>query len=268
MDPVWSQITTLLLTNAVVALGAVLLLWVISIPIRDASIIDMFFGVILFAITVTSWAMSGGAPVRKLLIVILVGIWAARITVHLIKRNWGHGEDVRYTKLRGWVNSDRAFWWLSLKKVFLLQGVVLWLASLPVQVGQTFAEPARLGWAAYAGIVVWLTGFLFETIADLQLNRFRSNPDNRGTVLKEGLWRYSRHPNYFGELCVWWGLFLISCDNPLGLLTIIGPIVYTYLVINITGQRTLEKKLAREKPSYRNYMRTTSGLIPLPPRKS
>jgi steroid 5-alpha reductase family enzyme len=148
-----------------------------------------------------------------------------------------------------------------------LQGVVIWFASLPLQLGQVFTTPATLGWPAYAGGAVWLVGMFFETVADLQLTRFRANPENKGAVLKTGLWRYSRHPNYFGELCVWWGLFLVACDNPWGMLTIIGPLVYSYLVINVTGQATLDKKLARERPGYREYMETTSGMIPMAPAK-
>jgi len=266
MDTLMQEIGFLLLINFGVAIGAVLILWLISIPIRDASIIDMFFGLILFAIAAVSFLLGNGAESRKLLAIFLVGIWALRITVHLIKRNWGHGEDARYTQLRSWVKDDRSFNWLSLRKVFLLQGVVLWLASFPVQVVMVYAEPAGFGWPAMAGIVLWTLGFLFEAIADIQLTRFRADESKRGTVLQTGLWKYSRHPNYFGELCVWWGLFLVACDNPIGILTIIGPLIYSYLVINITGQRTLDKKLAKEKPGYREYMETTSGLIPMPPR--
>ena len=267
MEPLILEISLLLAINFGVAIGSVLLLWVISILIRDVSIIDMFFAVIILAITVVSFLLGDGADDRKLLLLALVGLWATRITVHLIKRNWGHGEDVRYTKLRSWVNDERSFIWLSLRKVFLLQGVVLWLCSIPVQVAMVYATPATLGWIAIVGSALWLLGFLFEWIADQQLKRFRSDENKKGTVLNTGLWRYSRHPNYFGELCVWWGIFLVACDNPVGLLTIIGPLVYSYLVINITGQRTLDKKLAREKPGYQEYMDTTSGLIPMPPRK-
>ena len=266
MEALLQEIGLLLAVNFGVAIGAVLLMWLISIPIRDASIIDMFFGVILFAITAVSFLSGDGAPGRKLLLIVLVGAWCLRITVHLIKRNWGHGEDPRYTKLRSWVKDDRSFYWLSLRKVFLPQGVVLWLASFPVQLAMVYAEPARLGWPALAGIALWTLGFLFESISDVQLTRFRANEANKGAVLQTGLWKYSRHPNYFGELCVWWGLFLVACDNPIGLLTIVGPIMYTYLVINVTGQRTLDKKLSREKPAYRDYMETTSGLIPMLPR--
>ena len=246
-------------------MGAVLLLWLVSIPLRDVSIIDMFFAIIIMAMVVVSYLVGDGAESRKLLVCSLVGIWGIRITAHLIARNWGHGEDPRYTKLRGWVPDDRSFYWLSLRKVFLLQGVVLWFASLPVQVAQVYATPVALGWLAYCGITVWAVGFLFETVADFQLTRFRSDPTNKGAILNTGLWRYSRHPNYFGELCVWWGLFLIACENPIGWLTIVGPLAYTYLVVNVTGQRTLEKKLAKERPGYAEYMQTTSGIVPWPP---
>jgi steroid 5-alpha reductase family enzyme len=266
MDVLINQLLPLFAVNLVVAITAVLVLWLISIPLRDVSIIDMVFALIFGMIAAVSFFVGEGWETRKLLIALMLGIWGLRITVHLVRRNWGHGEDPRYTALRSWVEGDRAFYWLSLKKVFLLQGVVIWLASLPLQAGMAFSQPAALGWPAKAGIALWTLGFLFETVADHQLTRFRADPDNRGKVLSSGLWRYSRHPNYFGELCVWWGLFLVACDNPLGLLTVIGPLVYSHLVINVTGQRTLDKKLSREKPGYREYMETTSGLIPLPPK--
>jgi steroid 5-alpha reductase family enzyme len=266
MEILTQQLIPLFAINLAVAIAAVLVLWLISIPLRDVSIIDMVFALIFGLIAAVSYLLGDGWPLRKALIAVLLGAWGLRITVHLVRRNWGHGEDPRYTKLRGWVDSDRAFYWLSLKKVFLLQGVVIWLASFPLQAGMVFETPTALGWPARIGIALWALGFLFETVADRQLTRFRSRPENRGKVLDTGLWRYSRHPNYFGELCVWWGLFLIACDHPLGWLTVIGPLTYSYLVINVTGQRTLDKKLAREKPGYAHYMETTSGLVPLPPR--
>ncbi len=268
MESIGPELLLLLGVNAGLTLFAVLVLWLVSIAIRDVSIIDMFFAVILFAIAGASYLLSDGVLVRKQLILALVGIWALRITAHLIKRNWGHGEDVRYSKLRTWVNDDRAFVWLSLRQVFLLQGVVIYFVSLPVQLGQVLTAPPALGWPAYIGACIWLLGMIFETVADLQLTRFRADPANKGTVLDTGLWRYSRHPNYFGELCVWWGLFLIACDNPLALPTVIGPILYTYLIVNVTGQATLDKKLARERPGYKEYMESTSGIIPLPPGRN
>ena len=262
-----AEIGILLATNAAIVLAAVLSLWLVSIPLRDVSIIDMFFAVILLAVALASYGLADGAEGRKRLIVAMVAIWAVRITVHLVRRNWGHGEDPRYTKLRSWVADDRSFVWLSLTKVFLLQGVVLWFVSLPVQVGQLIAVPAHIGWIAWAGAGIWAIGLIFEVVADAQLTRFRADPDNRGKVLNTGLWKYSRHPNYFGELCVWWGLFLVACDHPLGILTIAGPLLYTHLIVNVTGQATLDKKLAKSRPGYKEYMETTSGMIPMPPRR-
>ena len=267
MDSITQDLALLLATNFGVAIAAVLVLWLISIPLRDVSIIDMFFAVILLAIAAVSFVLGNGVPARKELILLLVGLWAIRITAHLVKRNWGHGEDPRYTKLRSWTADDRSFIWLSLKKVFLLQGVVIWFVSLPVQVAQVYTTPVSLGWLAWSGSVVWAVGLFFESVADYQLARFRADESNRGKVLQTGLWRYSRHPNYFGELCIWWGLFLIACENPIGIFTVIGPLAYSYLIINVTGQRTLDKKLAREKPAYQEYMERTSGLIPMPPKK-
>ena len=266
MASLWIDLAQVLVTTLAFSMLAVLLLWLASIPLRDASIIDMFFALIMFAVTVLAYWFGDGAPVRQHLVLLLVGLWAVRISIHLIKRNWGRGEDPRYSKLRSWVADDKAFVWLSLRKVFLLQGAVMWIASLPVQFAQTVPTPASLGWPAYLGIGLWMLGLVFESVSDFQLTRFQRSPENKNKVLSTGLWRYSRHPNYFGELCVWWGLFLIACDHPLGLVTVVGPAVYTYLIINVTGQRTLDKKLLREKPDYAAYMETTSGLIPLLPR--
>lgn len=266
MDWPGQSVTTLLLLNLAVIMGSALILWLISIPLKDVSIIDMAFAVILLAVATCGYWLGPGVTARKQLILLLVGIWAVRITWHLVRRNWGHGEDVRYSKLRTWADDDRAFVWLSLRKVFLLQGVVLWLVSLPIQAAAIYRTPAELGWIAIVGAIICGVGIVMETIADAQLTHFRASSSNAGTVLNSGLWRYSRHPNYFGELCVWWGLFIIACENPVGIFAIIGPLAYTYLVVNVTGQRTLDKKLAREKPDYAAYMKSTNGLIPGPPR--
>jgi len=266
MEAFSPELLIILTTSFAVALGSVLLLWLISIPLRDVSIIDMFFAVILLGITAGCLLLSTATEQRKWLIAAMVGLWGLRITYHLIRRNWGHGEDPRYTKLRSWVADERSFHWLALRKVFLLQGIVLWFVALPIQFALGQPESSALGWLAWAGATLWAIGFLVEWIADEQLRTFKADLGKRGTVLQTGLWRYSRHPNYFGELCVWWGIFLVACEVPFGWLTIIGPIVYSYLVINITGQKTLDKKLAREKPGYQQYMDSTSGLIPLPPR--
>lgn len=257
-----------LVLNFAVAMGCVLFLWLISIPLKDVSIIDMIFALIMCLILLASALSSARLTGADQLMLLVIALWAIRVTAHLLRRNWGHGEDPRYTKLRSWVPEGWPFHWLSLRKVFILQGVVLWFATLPAQVAILLPEPAAPGFMSWLGAAVALMGLLIETFADLQLTAFRADPSKKGTVLDTGLWRFSRHPNYFGELCVWWGVFLMACANPLALLTVIGPIVYSHLIVNVTGQATLDKKLAREKPGYARYMARTSGLVPWPPKKS
>ena len=253
--------------NFAVAAGCVLLLWLVSIPLRDVSIIDMVFALIMVLILAASALNAPQLGAADRIMLGVIALWALRMTAHLVRRNWGHGEDPRYTKLRSWVAEGWPFHWLSLRKVFLLQGVVLWFATLPAQVAILLPQPEAPTLLTALGAAVALTGLLIETVADLQLTAFRADPANRGSVLDSGLWRYSRHPNYFGELCVWWGVFLMACANPLALVTVIGPVVYSHLIVNVTGQATLDKKLAREKPGYAAYMARTSGLLPWPPRR-
>jgi steroid 5-alpha reductase family enzyme len=154
----------------------------------------------------------------------------------------------------------------ALRKIYLTQGPVLWFVSLPVQVAQL--EKGPLGFMAWAGAAVWLAGFVFETVGDFQLSRFRADPANRGRVMDRGLWRYTRHPNYFGDACVWWGLFLIACDHRIGALTVLSPALMTFLLVRGTGKPLLEEGMKSTRPGYEEYAARTSGFVPLPPRRS
>jgi len=156
----------------------------------------------------------------------------------------------------------------SLWLVFGLQGVLMWLVSLPVQVGVVPDLPTSLGPVELVGTILWAVGLFFESVGDLQLARFRGDPTNRGRVLDYGLWRYTRHPNYFGDACVWWGLWLLAADSWLGLATVICPLVMNYLLVRKTGKPLLERHLSHTRPGYSDYMRRTSGFVPLPRRKS
>lgn len=263
----WLDIATVLLLTAGTVLTLVLLLWLLSIPLRDISIIDMAFSSLIAGSLLLVYGYSGAHGLIPGLITGLVLIWALRMSVYLVHRNWGHGEDPRYTRLRQWVAPGWPFHWLSLRQVFLLQGAVIWTLTLPQQIAMVTGTTATLGALALIGVAMWCVGFFFETVGDYQLSQFKADPARRGQVLNTGLWRYTRHPNYFGELCQWWGLFAIALEAPWAWCGIIGPLVYSWLVINVTGQRTLDKKLAREKPEYARYMRQTSGLLPRPPRR-
>jgi len=262
----WQLLIQILITTAATSLALVLALWLVSIPLRDISIIDMAFSPIITVLIVLSWVIGkpGGGPAT--LIVSLTVIWGLRMTVYLVHRNWGHGEDPRYTRLRGWVAEGWPFYWLSLRQVFLLQGSIIWVLTLPHQIAMATGFASGPGILALLGVTLWILGFVFESLGDYQLSRFKADPANKGQVLNTGLWRYTRHPNYFGELCQWWGLFLVAAEAPWAWCGIVGPILYSYLVINVTGQATLDKKLAREKPGYAAYIENTNGLIPGPPR--
>ena len=253
--------------TGITILVLVLSLWLLSIPLRDISIIDMAFAGLIAVVLLVAYGLAGSHGPIPGLIIALVLIWACRMSVYLIHRNWGHGEDPRYTRLRQWVAPGWPFHWLSLRQVFLLQGTVIWVLTLPQQIAMVTGSSAGFGVLAVTGLGLWCLGFFFETVGDYQLSRFRADPTRQGQVLDTGLWRYTRHPNYFGELCQWWGLFLIAAEAPWAWCGIVGPLVYSWLVINVTGQRTLDKKLARKKPEYAHYMRTTNGLIPGPPRR-
>lgn len=250
-----------------VTLGCVLVLWLLSIPLKDVSIIDIFWGPAFGVIALVGWSLSEGHGVdeRRLLITVLTTLWAARLGIYLYWRNHGKGEDPRYTaafRARYTTNLHVQ----TLMKVFLLQGVVAWLISLPVQFAQYLVTPGSLGIGAYAGTVVFAVGFLFEAVSDWQLARFKGNPANKGKVMDRGLWRYSRHPNYFGNACLWWGLWLIACDHWAGLALVFSPLLMTHFLLNVTGKKLLEKRMSRARPEYADYVARTPGFFPWFPR--
>ena len=168
-------------------------------------------------------------------------VWGLRLSLYLLRRNWGRGEDRRYRAMRD--KHGSRFWWVSLGTVFLLQGAILWFVSLPLQAGVWPTPPAPLWWLDLVGCGLWTLGFAFEVVGDWQLARFTSDPDNHGRVLDRGLWRYTRHPNYFGDFCVWWGLFLIAAAAG-AWWTIPGPLLMSLLLMRVSGVPLLEKDIA------------------------
>jgi steroid 5-alpha reductase family enzyme len=188
-----------------------------------------------------------------------------RLTVHLARRNLGKGEDRRYAEMRR-RHGDR--WPLrSLIVVFWLQGALMWVVSLPVQVGMTDPTPAGLGALDWAGAALWSVGFAFEAVGDLQLTRFKADPANRGKVMDRGLWRYTRHPNYFGDFCVWWGIWLVALSTGSAWWTAVGPAVMSVLLIRVSGAALLERSLIRRREGYADYVARTSAFFPWPPRR-
>lgn len=246
-------------------MGLMLLLWLLSLKLKNSSIVDIFWGsgfVILHWLYF--WLTPQGLPERKLLLGLLVTVWGLRLTIHILQRNWGKPEDFRY---QAWRREAGPSWaWKSLYKVFLLQGVLMWVISMPLLAAQIQPGPGRLTLLDGLGGVVWLIGFYFESAGDAQLARFKANPSNRGKIITSGVWRYTRHPNYFGDSAQWWGYYLVAAAAG-GFWTIFSPVLMTWFLVRVSGVAMLEKTM-QSRPGYSEYMRTTSAFIPWFPRKS
>ena len=227
--------------------------------------VDVAWGLAFCAVAATGYGLSAGHgdPGRRLLVLLLVTVWGLRLSAHIWLRGRGNPEDPRYARLLARVPAARRSRH-ALRTVYLLQAALVWLVSLPVQVALFVPRPP--GALAWAGTAVWSCGLFFEAVGDQQLSRFRADPLNLGQVLDRGLWHYTRHPNYFGDFCVWWGLFLCAADTPIGWATVVSPLVMSYLLINGSGKPMLERQLRSTKPDYAAYVARTSGFVPLPPR--
>ncbi len=252
------------LTGLGVILMLMTLLWLLSLRLKNSSIVDIFWGT---GFVIAGWLFfvltPDGYIVRKLLISSLVTIWGLRLSIHILLRNWGKPEDFRYQKWRQ--ESGARWWWQSYFKVFMLQGVLLWMISAPLLAAQFSPLPARMTALDFLAVLIWLVGFFFESAGDLQLSQFKAKPENKGKVLNSGVWRYTRHPNYFGDSAQWWGYFLIAAAAG-GWWTIFSPVIMTLFLLRVSGVALLEKTL-ETRPGYKEYIKKTSAFVPWFPRK-
>lgn len=239
--------------------------WIAGLIRRDASLVDTFWGLGFVMIASIANVLSHGYAPRRFLVLMLVGFWGLRLAWHIALRSVGRGEDPRYAAMRA--KFGDAFWWKSLFVVFALQGVLMWVIALPILVVQTADGPARLGLVDGLGLLVFAAGLIIEMTADQQLVDFRAKAENRGRVLDTGLWRWSRHPNYFGECLIWWGLWLLCSSAPFGFWTIVSPIVVTVLLVRVSGVPMLEGHLRTTRPGYDDYARRTSAFVPWFPKQ-
>ena len=249
----------LLLTTAIAASALLFLTWAISLPAKDASIVDVAWGL---GFVVIGWVTFAQFPDDPLSIIPLamVTIWGLRLGIYIGLRKRGKGEDYRYKSIRD--KAPDTFPRDSLFKVFLLQALLLWLVSLPLQMGIA-APPSGVNVLVFSGILLWTIGFFFESVGDWQLARFKANPENQGKVMDQGLWRYTRHPNYFGDFCVWWGIYFLALAGG-HWWTVVGPLVMTALLMRISGAALLEKTIGRRRPGYDEYAARTNAFFPGP----
>ena len=243
----------------------VTLLWIWSVRITNASIVDIFWGAGFVVVNTFYIFHLEKIEPRNLLVSVLVLIWGLRLTMYLAYRNIGKGEDYRYQEFRKNYGEKR-YWWFSYFQVFLLQGVLILIISLPLFGVHYSGSSAPLFWLDYLAILTWAIGFIFEAGGDYQLYRFKKNQKNKGKVLNTGFWKYTRHPNYFGDVLVWWsyGLFSIAAG---GYWQVIGAIFMTFLIIKVSGVALLEKTLHNTKPKYKEYVEKTNSFFPWFPKK-
>jgi steroid 5-alpha reductase family enzyme len=253
------------LAYAAIAVAALMfVLWLVSIRLRDVSIVDPAWGPMFGVVAVVAAVAGDGDAARRWLLVGLTLLWGLRLGGYLLRRKLAEPEeDRRYARMRRARGDTFVLW--SLGAIFGLQGLVVLIVSLPIQVASV--RHAGVGAAAIPGVVLFAVGLAFEAIGDEQLRRFKSDPGNRGQVMDRGLWRYTRHPNYFGDVCVWWGLWLVALPAGDTWWTAIGPAVMTFLLVRVSGKAMLERDIGERRPGYAEYIERTSGFVPLPPKR-
>lgn len=255
----------ILITNLAVIAGSLFALWCVSIRIRDASIIDIFWGPGFGIVALTTFILTDAPGPSGLLLTAFACLWSIRLGTHLAGRWLSHGrrEDARYVAMRN--KAGPSFGRHSLVTVYGLQGVLMWLVSMPLQAGIAQSGGATFNVFTALGCIIFTLGFVIEALADAQLRDFKADPANEGKIMSSGLWSWSRHPNYFGNACLWWGLFLIAVDAPYGIFTIVSPVIMTFLLLRVSGVALLERRMARVKPEYLEYQQSVNAFVPLPP---
>ena len=261
---------------AVIVFGALTLLWALSVALKDASLVDIFWGFGFLLVATASLYIVPEKTAYLILLAALPIIWGLRLTLYLAKRNLGHGEDKRYIAMKKRAEkkgmSEKTWRLRSLFTIYWGQGLLIMIVSAPIWLAMATGQNIeKIGILAYLGTALWLIGFLFEAVGDWQLATFlKANKNYDGSienkpVLDKGLWKYTRHPNYFGNACMWWGIWLVACQAPFGWAAIIGPIIMTLLLTKVSGRDLLERDMKRRK-TYQDYIARTSSFFPRPPK--
>lgn len=262
---------SLIAVNWLTLLSIALALWAVSLAIKDASILDVFWGPACFIPAIMTWNLAEVATPRATVLTALVVLWGLRLAAHVGIRNLPHGEDYRYAYMRKRAGSDARFAVWSLWRLFAFQATVAWFVSLPVQLGQVGVSSlagtgtGALGILSWLGIVLFWVGLTFEAVGDYQLRRFKQDPANRGKLMDRGLWSWTRHPNYFGDATVWVGLTLIALESAYGFYSVLSPVLMVYFLYG-PNHKLLERSMSKRYPDFGDYQRRVSSFFPRPPR--
>jgi steroid 5-alpha reductase family enzyme len=241
------------------------LVWLLSVFLKNASIVDIFWGLGFVLLNGFYFLATPGFSVLKIITAVLVTLWGLRLASHIFFRNLGKPEDYRYQEFRKNYGEKR-YWWFSFFQVFLLQGTLVWLISAPLLAINYFSAEKTILPLAVFGIVVWVVGFTFEAGGDWQLKKFKSNPENKGKLLTSGFWKYTRHPNYFGDAAVWWCFAVLSIASGC-YLPVLSSVLMTWLIVKVSGVSMLERTMKNTKPGFEDYVKKTSAFIPWFPKK-
>lgn len=252
-----------LATVILAVMGGMAVLWLVSLALKDSGIVDVVWGLVFVVMAWIGVAMGTGVQSRRLMLALMVTIWGLRLAIRIGRRNFGKPEDFRYAAWRR--EAGDAWWWRSLFKVFWLQGVVALVVALPLMAAAVGETPEGLTLLDYLGALIWLVGLGFESIGDAQLDRFKADPANRGTIIRNGLWRYTRHPNYFGDALLWWGFGVVALLTPWGVPALVGPALMSFLLVKVSGVAMLERAMS-SRPGWDEYAQRTNAFIPWFPR--
>jgi len=256
------ELSQLYLFSGELIIAMMTALWVLSLILKNSSIVDIFWGIGFVIINLAAY-YSSQQTIQQTLLTIIVTLWGLRLSIHIYLRNHGKPEDFRYAQWRR--EQGSRWWWISFFKVFLLQGVLMWIIAAPLLAVQTFDSVPSFASLQVIGIIIWGIGFFFEAVSDYQLARFKSDTRHQGKLLTSGLWRFSRHPNYFGDTIQWWGFYILAATSGYWW-TIFSPVIMTLLLLRVSGVTLLEKTM-KTRPGYEEYIRTTNAFIPWIPRQ-
>ncbi len=263
------EVVNLFLANAAILVTAFVLLWLMCLGLRDVTPVDSSWALGMVVMAASTFVLTDGDRERKLLLLILCAAWGIRLGWYMLWRWRHHGPDRRYVSLLDKAKRDRGwgFGKASFLLVFATQAPLLLIVCLPVQLGQIDGG-SILGPVGYVGAAVAVFGIVFESLADYQLVRFKADAANNEKVMDRGLWRYTRHPNHFGDACAWWGIYLVAAETATGIWAIAGPILLTWTLMKWSGAPTIEGRMRRKKPDYESYIRRTAAFFPWPPRQA